>query len=67
MGEYARLNSMLQDLEASYDKLSKKKDKSDEELEILYDLSISIGEVKGALLENASIDGLEDPYEAFDM
>ena len=33
--------------------------------EEMADLYQSIGEIKGALLEMADIDGLDDPYEAF--
>lgn len=66
MGEYNRLNKMLSRLETSYTKLKSKPDKNDDDFIELAELQISIGEVKGALLEMADIDGLDDPYEAFD-
>lgn len=66
MGEYARLNRMLEEEQARYDELSAKPDKTDEEMDALIDLYQGIGEIKGALLEMAEMDGLDDPYEAFD-
>lgn len=61
MGEYARLNKMLNHYkEAKYLALL------EEDYEYAADCDISIGEIKGALLEMAEIDGLDDPYEAFD-
>lgn len=66
MGEYARLNKMLRQEEEKYAVLESKPNKTDEEIEMLADLWQSIGEIKGALLEMADIDGLDDPYEAFD-
>ena len=66
MGEYARLNKMLREEQEKYRMLEKKANKTDDELEILIDLYQSIGEIKGELLEMADLDGLDDPYEAFD-
>ena len=66
MGEYSRLNRMLQREEERYLALKNKPNKSDEDLEEMADLSQGIGEIKGALLEMADMDGLDDPYEAFD-
>ena len=66
MGEYNRLNKMLCEEQSKYDALVSKENKTDEEVEALADLYQSIGEIKGSLLEMASIDGLDDPYEAFD-
>lgn len=66
MGEYARLNKMLREEQERYAILESKANKTDEEMEILADLYQGIGEIKGALLEMADIDGLDDPYEAFD-
>ena len=66
MGEYARLNKMLRDEQERYHILEVKPDKTDEEFEYMIDLYQSIGEIKGALLEMADIDGLDDRYEAFD-
>lgn len=65
MGEYARLNKMLQEHEKTFKELQAKQDKTDEELESMIDLYVGMGEIKGALLEMADVDGLEDPYEAF--
>ena len=62
MGEYARLNKMLREYE---ERLAEAK-LQDAEAEDIADLHQSIGEIKGALLEMADIDGLDDPYEAFD-
>lgn len=66
MGEYARLNRMLEQEEARYKALKEKPDKTDDDFEEMADLYQSIGEIEGALLEMADIDGLDDPYEAFD-
>ena len=66
MGEYARLNRMLRDEQYKYRKLEEKPNKTDDEMEMLADLYQSIGEIKGALLEMADVDGLDDPYMAFD-
>ena len=66
MGEYARLNKMLREEQEKYETLESKQNKTDEEMEMLADLYQGIGEIKGALLEMADIDGLDDPYEAFD-
>lgn len=66
MGEYARLNRMLEQEQERYRILENTTDKTEEEFELMADLYQSIGEIKGALLEMADIDGLDDPYEAFD-
>lgn len=66
MGEYARLNKILREEQEEYKKLEEITDKTEEELERMIDLYQSIGETKGTLLEMAEIDGLDDPYEAFD-
>ena len=66
MGEYARLNKMLREEQQRYAELESKPNKTDEEYEYMADLYQSIGEIKGALLEMADVDGLDDPYEAFD-
>ena len=62
MGEYARLNKMLEE----YKKSLKLAEAEDADVEEIADLQQSIGEIKGALLEMAEVDGLDDPYEAFD-
>lgn len=62
MGEYARLNKMLENHEESL-RLAKEQNA---DVETIADLQQSIGEIRGALLEMADIDGLDDPYEAFD-
>ena len=66
MGEYARLNKQLRMTEETLDSLRKAENKTEEEFELMADLEQSIGEIRGALLEMADIDGLDDPYEAFD-
>ena len=66
MGEYARLNKMLREEQEKYKALEEKPNKTDDDVEMMADLYQSIGEIKGALLEMADIDGLDDPYEAFD-
>lgn len=66
MGEYNRLNKELCKKQQAYNALEIKPNKTDEEVEALADLYQSIGELKGALLEMAEVDGLDDPYEAFD-
>lgn len=62
MGEYSRLNKMLNKYELA---LAQAKLECVEP-EIIADLEIAIGEIKGALLEMADVDGLDDPYMAFD-
>lgn len=62
MGEYARLNNMLRQRE---EKLARLKAENADAEDII-DCEIGIGEIRGALLEMAEIDGLDDPYEAFD-
>lgn len=62
MGEYARLNRMLESHEQSL--AQAKAENAD--IETMAELEQSIGEIKGALFEMAEIDGLDDPYEAFD-
>ena len=66
MGEYARLNKMLREDKARYEELKQKQNRTEEEDEALIDLYQGIGEIEGALLEMADMDGLDDPYEAFD-
>lgn len=66
MGEYARLNEMLRREQEKYKALKEKPDKTEDEMEELIDLYQGIGEIEGALLEMAQIDGLDDPGEAFD-
>ena len=66
MGEYARLNRMLEMKEETLANLRKAKNLTEEEMELMADIEQSIGEIKGSLLEMADIDGLDDPYKAFD-
>ena len=66
MGEYSRLNKMLREEQQKYAELENKPNKTDEDCEMMADLYQSIGEIKGALLEMAEVDGLDDVYEAFD-
>ena len=66
MGEYSRLNKMLRNEEERLAALQAKENKTDEDIEMMADLYQGIGEIKGALLEMADMDGLDDPYEAFD-
>lgn len=62
MGEYARLNRMLD----GYYKVLELAKEQNADAETIIDIEISIGEIKGALLEMADVDGLDDPYMAFD-
>jgi len=62
MGEYARLNNLLRQLEAE----KKYLEDNGGDPERIADYYQAIGEVKGDLLEMAEMDGFEDPYEAFD-
>lgn len=62
MGEYARLNRMLEE----HEERLKLAEAENADVEYLADLHQSIGEIKGALLEMAEMDGLNDPYEACD-
>lgn len=66
MGEYERLNRMLEREKERYEALKAKPNKTDDDLEEMIDLYQGIGEIEGALLEMADVDGLDDPYEAFD-
>ena len=66
MGEYARLNKMLRGEQQKYAELESKPNKTDEDIEYMADLYQSIGEIKGAFLEMAEVDGLEDKLKAFD-
>lgn len=66
MGQYIILNKMLRDEQEKYRILEEKPNKEDWEIEMMADLYQSIGEIKGALLEMADVDGLDDPYMAFD-
>lgn len=61
MGEYERLNRMI-DSETERMELAL----SNRDFETAYEIECGIGEIKGALLEMADIDGLDDQYEAFD-
>ena len=61
MGEYARLNRMIQDRQYAKDRCLAAGD-----FERAAEINVEIGEIKGALLEMADVDGLDDPYEAFD-
>lgn len=62
MGEYARLNRMLREEQERLEEMKK----SGADVEDIIDCENGIGEIKGALLEMAEIDGLDDPGEAFD-
>lgn len=62
MGEYARLNEMLRYQEK---KLARLKEEN-ADIEDIADCENGIGEIRGALLEMAEIDGLDDVGEAFD-
>lgn len=66
MGQYARLNEMLRREKARYNYLKAKPNKTESEWEEMGDLYQGIGEIKGALLEMAEMDGLDDYGEAFD-
>ena len=61
MGEYARLNRMI---ESETERMERAKAEGD--YETAAEIECGIGEIRGALLEMAEIDGLDDPYEAFD-
>lgn len=61
MGEYARLNRMMQDRE-----YAKERCVSAGDFKRAAEIETEIGEIKGALLEMAEVDGLDDPYKAFD-
>lgn len=62
VGEYNRLNKMLRKYELALAQAKLER----VEPEIIADLEVEIGEIKGSLLEMAEVDGLDDPYEAFD-
>lgn len=62
MGEYARLNRMLREKQERLEEMKK----SGADAEDIADCQNGIGEIEGALLEMAEIDGLDDPGEAFD-
>ena len=71
MGEYARCNQMIREHKGQIEELKQELamaegDKRESILEQIYDLQIGIGEIEGALMEMAEIDGLEDRCEAFD-
>lgn len=71
MGEYARLNQMIRDHKTRIEELEMELYQAEGEqreniLEEIYELQIGIGEIEGALMEMAEIDGLEDRCEAFD-
>lgn len=63
MGEYARLNRLL---DGYKDALELAKEQNADAEDIL-EIEQSIGEIEGALLEMAYVDGLDDPFEAFDF
>lgn len=73
MGEYARINQQIRDDQARIAELRSKLEQTTDEaereniLETIWDYEVGIGECKGALLEMADVDGLDDPYEAFDF
>lgn len=62
-GEYARLNGEIR-------RYQKRLKEIEAALESIYEekagIQQSIGEIEGALLEMADMDGLDDPCEAFD-
>lgn len=60
MGEYERLNKMIVSETA---RMKAAKERGD--YESAYEIECGIGEIKGALLEMAEMDGLDDPCEAF--
>ena len=62
MGEYKRLNNMLREEKEHLKML----EESGADVEDIANCMQAIGEIKGALLEMAEIDGLDDPGEAFD-
>lgn len=71
MGEYARLNNMIKEHNNQIEELNlelalAEGDKRESILEQIYDLQIGIGEIEGALMEMAEVDGLENRCEAFD-
>lgn len=71
MGEYARCNQMIREHKEQIEELKQELvmaegDRRESILEQIYDLQIGIGEIEGALMEMAEIDGLEDRCEAFD-
>ena len=71
MGEYARCNQMIREHKEQIEELKQELalaegDKRESILEQIYDLQIGIGEIEGALMEMAEVDGLEDRCEAFD-
>jgi hypothetical protein len=73
MGEYERLNRMIDNHKKEIKKIDEalanfkgSEDGRFSLLETKYELQVAIGEIEGALLEMAEIDGLDDPYEAFD-
>lgn len=60
MGEYERLNRMI---ETETERMEYAK--ANGNYEEAYEIECAIGEIRGALLEMAEIDGLEDQSEAF--
>lgn len=72
MGEYKRLNDQIRREQEYITELKEVLEQTTDEqereniLETIYDYQCSIGEIEGALLEMAEIDGLDDRYEAFD-
>ena len=63
MGEYARINRML---EKEQKRLEVLKEKGDD-VEAIIDCENGIGEIRGALIEMAQCDGLDDIGQAFDF
>lgn len=61
MGEYARLNRMI-----ASETARKAEAMAAGDYEAAYEIENGIGEIRGALLEMAEMDGLDDPCEAFD-
>ena len=61
MGEYARLNRMMKDREEAKSRCLAAGD-----FERAAEIDNEIGEIKGALMEMTEMDGLDDPYEAFE-
>ena len=60
MGEYARLNRMI---ESETERM--KRAKAEGDYETAAEIECGIGEIRGALIKMANMDGFDDPYEAF--
>ena len=61
MGEYHRLNRMLE----QHEQALKMAEQEKVSIEIILGLQQSIGEIKGALIEMAEVDGFDDLNDAF--